>query len=136
MGVIIKNIVESLRPAALRSKITPEPNTPANPVPELKNPTTSLEKPLQNPRVVLSPRALETPRSTEEKRARKKEILWVSKAEAKEMIKKAISMLIEFINILVTCFILIKYLALVSLVKLLKPIRHLRLELGVRGPYN
>jgi hypothetical protein len=109
----------------LRSKIIPEPNIPANPVPEPKKPTISLGKPLQNPRVVLSPRALEIPCNTDENKAKMNDALLVSKVQANEMIKNATSMLIVLTNILVMCFILMRYLALTNLVKLLNPIRHL-----------
>jgi hypothetical protein len=49
----------------MKNNIIPDPKTPANPVPDPKNPTTVLGNPLQNPRVVLSPRALETPNKIE-----------------------------------------------------------------------
>ena len=47
------------------NRTTPEPTTPAKPVPDPKDPTIELGKPLQNPRIVLSPKALTTPKITE-----------------------------------------------------------------------
>ena len=67
VGIAAKKRVPMLR--ILRTEVAnstiPAPNTPANPVPDPKYPTTVLGKPLQNPRVVLSPNALTTPRMTE-----------------------------------------------------------------------
>ncbi len=75
VGVIMKNIQPSERPADCRIKIIPEPNMPANPVPEPKLPTIVLGNPLQKPRVVLSPKALTVPKITEETSEIQKEAL-------------------------------------------------------------
>ena len=55
----------------------PEPNIPAKPVPEPKYPTTVLGKPLQNPRVVLSPKEQEIPMMIEETRESQKAATFV-----------------------------------------------------------
>lgn len=65
MGAIIKNICPLLKLALYRIRIIPDPKTPANPVPDPKYPTTVLGNPLQNPKVVLSPKALTVPKITE-----------------------------------------------------------------------
>ena len=70
----MKNIVPFDRPADCNIKIIPDPNTPANPVPEPKKPTTVLGNPLQNPSVVLSPSELTVPSITEETKDNQNEI--------------------------------------------------------------
>lgn len=124
-GATIKNIVPLPNPAPFRIRRIPDPNIPAKPVPDPKKPTTVLGNPLQNPRVVDSPRALPTPNKMEERRAIKKDALLVLKVDAKAMIMKADRMMIEFTKRRCMCSIFIKYLALHSLVTLLKTIRHL-----------
>lgn len=68
VGVIMKKICPSVRPADCKIKIMPEPKIPANPVPEPKFPTMALGKPLQKPRVVLSPKALTVPKMIDDNR--------------------------------------------------------------------
>lgn len=121
----MKKISPFFKPAAFRTNRIPEPNMPAKPVPDPKNPTTLLGKPLQNPRVVDSPNALPTPKNIEEKRAIKKEALLVLNVQAKAIIIKADATMQELTRILLMCTILIKYLALHNLVTLLNIIRHL-----------
>ena len=70
VGVTTKNINPLLKLAALSKRIIPDPNIPANPVPDPKYPTTSLGKPLQKPRLALSPSELETPCNMEETSAK------------------------------------------------------------------
>jgi hypothetical protein len=65
VGKIMKKIVPLDKPAVLSKRMQPEPKTPAKPVPEPKFPTMELGKPLQKPRVVLSPKEQTTPRITE-----------------------------------------------------------------------
>ncbi len=65
VGVIIINIIHNGKlVTVVNNKNTPAPNTPANPVPELKFPTTELGSELQNPSTVLSPKALTIPKMT------------------------------------------------------------------------
>ena len=52
----IKNMTPSLI-NGLRTRKIPDPNTPANPVPEPKAPTSLLGNPFKNPKIVDSPRA-------------------------------------------------------------------------------
>lgn len=70
----MKKIVPLLNPAPLRIRIIPEPKIPAKPVPDPKYPTTELGKPLQKPRVVLSPKALAVPKIIDENKESQKEI--------------------------------------------------------------
>jgi hypothetical protein len=71
--VIIKKICPLSKPADCKIRVIPDPNTPAKPVPDPKYPTTELGSPLQNPSVVLSPKALTVPKRTDDTRERKNE---------------------------------------------------------------
>jgi hypothetical protein len=114
-----------VRPADCRIRVIPDPNTPANPVPDPKLPTTVLGNPLQNPRVVLSPRALTVPRMTDATKDNQKEALTVLKVHAKAIIRKPMSILQEVIIILLKCLILIRNFPLTSLVMALNSIKDL-----------
>ena len=58
----MKKIYALLNPKDYIKRIYPEPKTPAKPVPEPKYPTTVDGNPLQNPKLVLSPKELTVPR--------------------------------------------------------------------------
>jgi hypothetical protein len=64
-GVTMKKIYALLSPIDCIMRIKPEPNTPANPVPDPKYPTTVDGNPLQKPKLVLSPKALTVPKITD-----------------------------------------------------------------------
>lgn len=77
------------------------------------------------PRVVLSPRALAVPNIIEDNRDSQKETSCSLNVHEKEIIRNPHIILIEFTKILTTCLILMRYLALTTLVKLLKSINDL-----------
>lgn len=95
----MKNMAPSDSPADYKIRIMPDPNIPAKPVPLPKQPTTVEGKPLQNPRVVLSPKALTVPSITEANKEMKKEASTVLKVQANEMMIKPIAMLTELTSI-------------------------------------
>lgn len=126
VGVMMKKIFPLSSPAAFSNNMLPDPNIPAKPVPEPKKPTVELGKPLQKPRVVLSPKAEPVPRIIDDNKESQKEASCSLKVQAKEMIKNPMIMFIEFTKILTTCLILMRYLALTTFVKLLKRMSDLK----------
>lgn len=124
---MLKNIVPLERSALFKARIMPEPKTPAKPVPDPKYPTTVLGKPLQKPRVVLSPKEETVPKITDATRETQNDALFLSKVQAREMIRKPRNMFIEFAIILLKCLTLIRKVALMNRDKLLKMIRDLNL---------
>ena len=120
-----KKMVPLERSALFNARIIPEPKTPAKPVPDPKYPTTVLGNPLQKPRVVLSPKALAVPKNTDATRERKNDALFVSKVQAREMIRNPRNMLMEFTIILFKCLTLMRKVALMKRVKLLNMISDL-----------
>jgi hypothetical protein len=125
LGIIQKNIVPLEKSALFKARIIPEPKTPAKPVPDPKYPTTVLGNPLQKPRVVLSPKALIVPKKTDATRERKNDALFLSKVQAREMMRNPRNMLMEFTIILLKCFTLMRKVALMKRAKLLNMIRDL-----------